>query len=142
MPRTPVIPGVFSFISVENDGIANGWLAGILPSWAIILITSILSIAAITAWVWLVLFRNSNKKMLANISFAFFVAGAVGNLYDRIAYKGIVRDFVDIEFLPWLGIFNFADLCLTVGTIMLGVYFVFFFEDKQTKVKKIEPNET
>lgn len=39
------------------------------------------------------------------------LAGAVGNLYDRIAY-GFVVDFLDFRVWP---VFNVADSCVTVG---------------------------
>lgn len=43
-------------------------------------------------------------------------AGALGNLYDRIAY-GYVVDFVDLRVWP---VFNVADSCVTVGACCLA----------------------
>ena len=44
------------------------------------------------------------------------VAGAVGNLYDRLAY-GFVVDFLDFRVWP---VFNVADSCVTVGAGLLA----------------------
>ena len=43
-------------------------------------------------------------------------AGAVGNLYDRIAF-GYVVDFLHLHHWP---VFNVADSCITVGAAMLA----------------------
>ncbi|MDE2490816.1 MAG: signal peptidase II [Elusimicrobia bacterium] len=44
------------------------------------------------------------------------LAGAVGNLYDRIAYRFVV-DFLYLHHWP---VFNVADSCITVGALMLA----------------------
>lgn len=43
-------------------------------------------------------------------------AGAVGNLYDRLAF-GYVVDFLHLHHWP---VFNVADSCITVGACMLA----------------------
>ncbi len=57
-------------------------------------------------------------------SYGFFavvliIAGGIGNLLDRI-FLGYVRDFIYIKF--WPTIFNFADLFLLSGVVLLIVY--------------------
>lgn len=42
--------------------------------------------------------------------------GAIGNLYDRLAY-GFVVDFLDFKIWP---VFNVADSCVTVGACLLA----------------------
>ncbi len=44
------------------------------------------------------------------------VAGALGNLYDRLAY-GFVVDFLDFRVWP---VFNVADSCVTTGACCLA----------------------
>ena len=44
------------------------------------------------------------------------LAGAVGNLYDRLAYRYVV-DFLYLHHWP---VFNAADSCITVGALMLA----------------------
>ncbi|MBI5066018.1 signal peptidase II [Candidatus Woesearchaeota archaeon] len=57
---------------------------------------------------------------------AFFsgliIAGALGNLYDRLVY-GFVIDFVDFHFWP---LFNLADACISAGIVAL--LFIFLME--------------
>jgi len=47
------------------------------------------------------------------------LAGAAGNLYDRLAY-GYVVDFLDVYVGGWhWPAFNVADSCITVGALAL-----------------------
>ena len=65
-----------------------------------------------------------NKKILPITSFIFdiIIAGAVGNLIDRIRL-GYVIDFIDVKF--WgiydFPVFNVADILIVIGTIVLSV---------------------
>ena len=56
------------------------------------------------------------------------MAGAIGNLFDRIVY-GAVRDFFDFYLINW-AVFNIADTYITVGVIILLVS-LFIPEKKQ-----------
>jgi len=49
------------------------------------------------------------------------LAGAVGNLIDRLTQAGKVTDFISVGKFP---VFNFADASISVGTVILvlGVY--------------------
>ena len=123
MDHTSIIPKVIAFESVYNKGIAFSWLSG-AGVWLIVIV-SILTVGSITAWWFL-----GRKNTFASVAFAFFIAGAIGNLYDRIAY-GHVRDFIKFDFWQSFAVFNFADICLTAGTIMLVVYFIFFSGKKK-----------
>jgi len=111
-----VIPNLLSFKSVYNHGVAFGWLSG-GGAWLII-ITSMLTTLSLVAW-WF----YGRKNIFASISFALFIAGAIGNLVDRIIY-GHVRDFIVLDFWQSFAIFNFADICLTIGTAMLMGYYL------------------
>jgi signal peptidase II len=55
---------------------------------------------------------------LAAAGFALVLGGALGNLYDRIAY-GFVVDFFDFSFFP--AVFNVADSAITVGAVLLAL---------------------
>lgn len=88
------------------------------------------ALAAVTAaaMVGLVIYfhRLHKKHPLMTVSFAMVVGGGVGNLIDRIA-KGYVTDF--IKLFPFNFIFNFADICVVIGGILLVFYYV-FMDDK------------
>ena len=55
------------------------------------------------------------------------IGGAIGNLIDRIMYKGVgVVDFIDIGVSRWRWpTFNVADTAVVIGMVVLGVKIVF-----------------
>lgn len=51
---------------------------------------------------------------------ALIFSGGVSNLFDRLAYDGSVVDFINIGIGPVrTGIFNVADVAITVGVLIL-----------------------
>lgn len=70
----------------------------------------IISIIAIGVFIYLL-----KKKILSRVVVVFFLAGTVGNLWDRIII-GWVRDFLDIGIIP---IFNAADVFLNIGILLM-----------------------
>jgi signal peptidase II len=55
--------------------------------------------------------------------FAFLLGGGIGNLIDRLMFDGRVSDFINVGIGRWLrtGIFNFADLSVMIGCLLLLV---------------------
>ncbi len=99
---------VFDLTYVENRGASFGMLAGGLGSRIIL---SMISIAVATAlFIWL----GRLDRRFAAAGAALIIGGAIGNLYDRIAY-GYVVDFLDFSglYFPW--VFNIADAAINVG---------------------------
>ncbi len=87
------------------------------------------------------LFKNHKKGILYRISFSLIIAGALGNLYDRIFLSG-VRDFIQIEYFglelfgsKTFAIFNIADSCVVVGTVLLLVFIIFFDKTFKEPIK-------
>jgi lipoprotein signal peptidase len=58
-----------------------------------------------------------SKKQTGWLAVSFFLAGALGNLIDRLVFGG-VRDFINIGIFNF-PIFNLADVFLNVGIILL-----------------------
>ena len=58
-----------------------------------------------------------SKKQTGWIAVSFFLAGALGNLIDRLIFGG-VRDFINIGIFNF-PIFNVADIFLNIGIILL-----------------------
>ena len=94
----------------------------------LIILTSIIILGVI-----ILMISKRVKKPAYIWSFALIVAGGVGNLIDRIAY-GYVIDFVDVRIIKF-AVFNFADVCAVVGTIMLIVFYT-IDEVKTSKAQK------
>jgi len=99
---------------VHNDGGAFGLFAG---GGVIFLIVS----AIVSLILFLILLTMNIDSRLIKTGMAFVLAGAIGNLIDRIQW-GYVLDFFEIRGFP---IFNVADSCITVGAafIILAILF-------------------
>jgi signal peptidase II len=56
---------------------------------------------------------------LSRVGLTFVVAGAAGNLIDRLAF-GYVLDFIDVYWRGWhFWAFNVADASITVGVVFM-----------------------
>ena len=65
-----------------------------------------------------VLFRPGHPSGVAAVALLF--AGGVGNLIDRVTSGGSVVDFINLGIGPVrTGIFNIADVAITVGVLVL-----------------------
>ncbi|OGS08398.1 MAG: hypothetical protein A2270_04780 [Elusimicrobia bacterium RIFOXYA12_FULL_51_18] len=66
--------------------------------------------------------RHLNSRAAAvcftRFGLALVLGGALGNLYDRLAY-GFVVDFFDLSFFP--AVFNVADSAITAGAVLLAM---------------------
>jgi signal peptidase II len=62
--------------------------------------------------------KNPHKRLLC-LGLALILAGAVGNLIDRLRY-GHVVDFLDFHAMGWhWPAFNVADSAITIGAVLL-----------------------
>ena len=112
------IPGILSFTYVENRGAAHGILQG--QVWFFIPVTIIVCI-------FLVFFLLKNRKkagLTMRWGLALVLAGAIGNLFDRIAY-GYVIDMIEVTFIEY-PVFNLADNMVVIGTALFALYILFF----------------
>ena len=115
---TPLI----DFTYVQNTGAAFSIMSGKMGFLSLI---SILFCIGLVAY-WII--KKPRQKLLC-ISLAMIFGGALGNAVDRIAY-GFVVDFIETTFINF-PVFNIADIGITVGTILLAIYLLFF--DKEEK---------
>ena len=130
-----IIPGLFSFDYTQNKGAAFSCLSGV--GWAqdfFAILTFIILPVLYIAF----LYMGKNRKWLKT-SFVLLIGGTLGNFIDRIVFNS-VTDFIHIHFFP--AIFNVADIALTVGAIMLIVWFVFLDDEAIIPIgKKKRKNE-
>ena len=105
----PVIPDFFHLTYVTNDGMAFGinFPLGIYVFSAISII--------FTGFLFWYLWSIKDDEIVVRTGVALILAGAIGNLIDRILL-GEVVDFLDfmIGDFHWY-VFNLADSCVTVG---------------------------
>lgn len=112
-----LIPDVFELELHRNPGIAFSMLSG--QGW-IFIPTSIIMTVLLTV----VLLRSPMRKSkLFCISTVLIIAGAIGNLIDRIVL-GKVIDFFSFTLIDF-PIFNFADCCVVIGAVLLFAYCLF-----------------
>ncbi len=110
-----VIDGFFYISRTVNKGAAWSFMAN--RSWGIYLLAGISFIASIIMIIMIV--KTPNVKLKAALS--FICAGALGNLVDRVLYKG-VTDFIDLHFGSYIfPTFNIADSLVVCGTIFLAI---------------------
>ena len=118
-PSVNLIPHVLDFHLTTNTGAVFGMAKG--ARWIFIGV----SVVA-TMFVLLMFARSSAQSWLLHMALALILAGALGNLYDRLRYAA-VRDmlhlFPDMGVWPW--IFNLADAVLMIGVgLVLCLTFV------------------
>lgn len=101
----------FRLTYAENTGVAFGMFR---DSNAFFLVFS----AALVAVLLFLRRRIEKHGALAAAGLALVLAGALGNMFDRIAY-GFVVDFFDFSFFP--AVFNVADSAITVGAVLLAL---------------------
>ncbi|MDE7094786.1 MAG: signal peptidase II, partial [Oscillospiraceae bacterium] len=80
------------------------------------------------------LIKYGKKSKLLYSSLIMVLGGALGNMIDRIFHGGLVVDYLDLQLFKF-AVFNFADCFVTVGTVLLMIY-ILFFMDKENKNDK------
>ncbi|MBA1392670.1 signal peptidase II [Lactobacillus sp. XV13L] len=118
-----VIPHVFSFTYVQNDGAAWNILTG--QMWFFYIISAV----AIFACLYY-LFNKKYRSRLFNFGLSLVLGGIIGNLIDRIHLKYVI-DMVQVDFVRF-NIFNIADAAISVGIVLVFVYLLLFDEGKET----------
>ena len=112
-----IVPGFLDLTRVHNYGAAFGLLnAADFPLKTVLLVVIATLALAALAWYGLTLPR---EQRLARAGLALIVAGAAGNLIDRVRF-GYVVDFVDAYWGGWhFWAFNVADAAITVGVSLM-----------------------
>lgn len=116
----PLLP-FFDLTYVENTGAAfglgkdsNGFFIAV-------------SVALTATLLWMMRKWPASQRAL-QWGGLLVVAGALGNLYDRVAYAYVV-DFLHLHRWP---VFNVADSCISVGACLLA----YGLKDEEEQVKK------
>ncbi len=115
----PVVDGFFNIVHVRNPGAAFGFLAGASPAFRSVFFIAVTAVAILIILQYL---RKARVEELSLVlALALIIAGAVGNLIDRVRF-GEVVDFLDV----YVGVhhwpaFNVADSAITTGALLLAM---------------------
>lgn len=120
------VPNVLSFTYHQNTGAAWSILEG--QMWFFYIVT-LLVVGVLLYY----LHTQGRQSKLFSIALSFLLAGAIGNLIDRLFHQFVV-DMFKLEFIQF-PIFNVADSALTIGVILMIAYLI-LDEIKLHKQKK------
>lgn len=121
--NSPYNGSLLNFTYLENRGAAFG----ILQDSRIFFI--ILTIVIVGYLLYYFIKNYKTNMTLLNLALSFIISGAIGNFYDRL-FNGYVVDFIDFAFVNF-PVFNFADILVTVGSILVITYLLFFEESEK-----------
>lgn len=121
-----IIPNFFSFTLVKNTGVAFSLFSG---SQIPIILLAIMIIIGLFKWI-----QKQELTIWKVIAFGILYGGIFGNLIDRIFRAGVI-DYLDFTIFGYsFAIFNFADICVVCGAILMMA--IFWKEDWQCKHMK------
>jgi len=124
-----IIKYVLKLTYVENPGMAFGIRIGNDVFFSIF--TSLTSLVILY-----LLYKLKNKQYSIQVALSLILAGAIGNLFDRIIY-GKVVDFIYVELIKW-PVFNIADIAVTIGMIVWITQVLFYTDEKKQQANEEE----
>lgn len=114
----PVIPGLLNLTYVRNTGAAFGMFNASDFAYKPLVVAG-LALLALLGILWYAR-KFAADAWPARYGFVLIIAGAVGNLIDRLTL-GFVVDFVDVYLGSWhFWAFNVADAAITVGAVLFA----------------------
>lgn len=123
-PAVVLIDGVLELQYVENTGMAFSLFR---DKKIFILIMGCIVMAVILFF----LFRipDSRRFRIVHILLAALIAGALGNMIDRIRFDFVV-DFISFVLIHY-PVFNVADCYIVVSAIILFILFMFVYKEEE-----------
>lgn len=122
----PLIDKVFQLTYVQNRGAAWGSFSGKIIF--LLIITTAILVGAIYVYVRLAQ-KTDTKYTPLRICLVFLIAGAIGNMIDRIA-RGFVVDMFDFCLINF-PVFNVADIYVTCSFIVIVILILFKYKDDE-----------
>ncbi|MBQ5810867.1 MAG: signal peptidase II [Clostridia bacterium] len=129
-----ILPGIVDFTYIHNQGAAFGMLQGM--SWVLLSVSAVVILLCLA-----LLLRRSFQSPIMTWAITFVLAGGLGNMIDRIFRGGNVVDFIELKFIDF-AIFNFADICVTFGAMLIVLEFILELWRDFKKSKKLNEEET
>lgn len=126
------LPGILGITYINNTGGAWGMFRD--QTWLLLSVTIVIMLVCIA-----LLLKYGLKNKLMFWAMNLILSGGVGNLIDRVAREGHVRDFLDLRFMDY-PVFNIADCAIVIGAGLLILYFVIDIlkENKEKRMLKLE----
>ena len=118
--NVPFIPHVLQLTYVKNTCAAFSILER--HTWLLTLVSAVMVVAIC----WLVV-KKFFVGRVGLFAASLILAGGLGNLIDRVLFR-YVTDMLETVFMEF-PVFNFADGCITVGTVLLFIYILFLYKD-------------
>ncbi len=114
--RPLAVTGWLNLTLAHNEGAAFSFLAG-AGGWQRWFFTAVALLVSAVLLVWLK--RLPQGARLLPVAIVMVLAGALGNMIDRIRH-GHVVDFIDIHYQGWhWPAFNVADSVIVIGVVLL-----------------------
>ena len=111
-----IIDKFFSFTMVHNTGGAFGIFSN---NTILLLIISVLFVVGFIYYI-----EKNKAGKLEEICYGMILSGIVGNMLDRLI-RGYVIDFLDFKIFGYdYPVFNFADIFIVVGVILLIIIYI------------------
>ena len=145
-----LISGWLRLVTSRNPGIVFGinpaedFSLGVTGGRAV----TILLTLATCALIFYVFAHSRPDQKFMHAWCALVLAGAVGNLYDRLAF-GFVRDFVEITkqvslggwTFGWPYVFNVADVYLVAGVLAIASVYLFTGDAEEAKTPRAKTRQ-
>jgi len=130
----PVIPRVLRISHWTNDGAAFSMFAESasphLVRWMLVGFSLLAATAVLVA-----LLRMGDRISLTTVALALVLAGALGNVHDRILYGSVV-DFIEVHIFSYhFPDFNVADSSIVIGACLLLLESVLPRSQEQVEVE-------
>ena len=129
----PFLPYVLQLTYVQNTGAAFSLFSE--HTWLLAVVSAVVSAALAAAMV-----KKVFRHPAGQICLAVVLAGAVGNLIDRVFF-GYVTDMFQTIFINF-AVFNVADICVVLGGIAACVYTLFFYDKLEKPERKEKRHDT
>lgn len=122
-PAIPVISGILELNYLENRGAAFGMLQNQRIFFIFVAVVILVCIVYI-----LIKAPTKPRYLILHILLTMIAAGAIGNMIDRCLLNYVV-DFIYFKIIDF-PIFNFADICVTLSTLILVIMLLFVYKEK------------
>ncbi len=120
----PVIRNILSFTYIQNRGVAWGMFQGKIP--VFLILTAIILVLCFFIYSNL---EGQDKYKILRANIVILVAGALGNMIDRVKL-GFVVDFFEVKFIDF-PVFNVADIYVVVSMIMIFILIMFKYSNEE-----------